>query len=82
MQTVTALSCAASGNPYPESRMLKVKGDEVFWNGIPVRNLKLADMSSSDRFEFLCAISSHDPPVGCTGYVRARAPEGVSERQT
>lgn len=41
--------------------MLKVKGDDVFWNGIPVHNLKLADMSALDRFEFLCAISTHDP---------------------
>ncbi|NIE66859.1 hypothetical protein [Burkholderia sp. Ax-1719] len=41
--------------------MLEFKDDDVYWNGVRVHSLKLKEMSPLDRFEFLCAISCHDP---------------------
>ncbi len=41
--------------------MLHFNGEEFFWNGLSVRELNIKELSCSERFEFLCAISSHDP---------------------
>ncbi len=41
--------------------MLRFNGAEVVWNDTPLLDLNFKELSCSERFEFLCAISSHDP---------------------
>ena len=41
--------------------MLRFDGEQLFWNGLSVRELNIKELSNDERFEFLCAISAHDP---------------------
>ena len=41
--------------------MLRIKGDDVFWNGTLIQCMSYQELSREERFEFLCAISPHDP---------------------
>ncbi len=45
--------------------MMWFNGAELVWNNTPVRELDICALTNSERFEFLCAISAHDPmPLG------------------